>query len=199
MFFTESQPIICSMKGVSIRNLGKMFQGCTSSNMPTLNCGSTDLLQAKFAWKANHILVQHQGRNSATWGEARAQVWRGEGGGTFDSEARSAILGKSWVAPIEAGKEGEMQEPEHLLHPMWNPPPRSEWVSGAKNPQEQGVGSSEFLQQICSDVGPSKQVVITSSQAFTMIHFRIIWHFVLKGFCLFSGAGAVWLLPGMES
>ena len=48
-FFTESQPIICSMKGISIRKLGKMFQGMYHFNMPTLHWGSTDLLQAKFA------------------------------------------------------------------------------------------------------------------------------------------------------
>lgn len=156
MFFTESQPIIRSMKGVSIRNLGKMFQGMYSSNMPTLNCGSTDLLQAKFAWKANHILVQHQGRNSATL--RRGQGTSVEGGRGWDIWLRSQVCHtrKSWVAPTEA-KGREMQEPERLLRSHVKPT-----LPGPSGSQEPRILKSrgclsEFLQQICSDVGPQSR------------------------------------------
>ena len=153
-FFTESQPILCSMKGVSIRNLGKMLHGMYHSNMPTLHWGSTDLLQAKFAWKANHILTQHQDRNSAALRRAQLHKW----GRGWDIWLRSQVCNtrQSWVAPTEA-KGGEMLEPEHLLESHVNPT-----LPGPSGSQEPRILKSrgclsEFLQQICSDVGPQSR------------------------------------------
>lgn len=156
MFFTESQPIICLMKGVSIRNLGKMFQDVGTALTCPLWTVEHRSASSQVRLKSQSYPCPTPGQEFCYFSEERPGHKCGGGrGGTFGLRSQVCHTRKSWVAPIEA-KGRRCRNLSIYLDPMWNPPQVRVGLREPRILKSRGC-LLEFLQQICSDVGPQSR------------------------------------------